>query len=54
MSYCFKIIILAEICIKIRYFIEKLQKSLSAGAPLPDPLAYGGWKLCPQPSASGG
>jgi len=39
MSYCFKIIMLAEICKKCVTFIEKLQKSSSAGdsAPTPPP-----------------
>jgi len=27
MTYCFKIAILVETCIKMRYFIEKLRKS---------------------------
>jgi len=31
MSYRFKITILAEICIKMHYFIEKLQKLSNAG-----------------------
>jgi len=32
MGYCFKIVILADICIKMCYFIEKLQKLPIAGA----------------------
>jgi len=40
-------IILAEICIKMRFFIEKLQKSPSAGTSPPDPQlpAAGGFVL---------
>jgi len=52
MSYCFKITILAEICIKKRYFYwKKCKKCPALGTPLPDPLAsdgYVGWGLYPQ------
>jgi len=42
MIYWFKIFILVEICIKIRYFLLKNCKNRPAlGAPLPDPLAPG-------------
>jgi len=49
MSYCFKIAILAEICIKCVIFIEKLQKSRSTWdfAPRP-PMDTGGWGICLQ------
>jgi len=48
MSYCFKISILVEICIKIRYF-KKLQKITQRwGFRLPKPLASGGEAQDPQ------
>jgi len=45
---------LAKICIKMCYFIKKLQKSLNAGgsAPQTEPLASGGF--APRPSAFDG
>jgi len=41
MSYCFKITILAKICIKIRYFYGKIANIALC------------WGLCPQIPASG-
>jgi len=57
MSYYFNmgLIILAKICIKMRYFIKKLQKSPRAGgSALRAPRLW--WLgICPQtPKASGG
>jgi len=37
MSYCFKITILVEICIKIFTFIQKLKNRPAIGVPPPDP-----------------
>jgi len=41
MSFCFKITILAELCIKFFILIEKWQNRSTLGAPLPDHLASG-------------
>jgi len=40
MSYCFKLTILAEICIKMRYFYAKIAQSW--GLRPTDPFASGG------------
>jgi len=45
MSCGIKLIILAEMCIKMRYFYPRMAK---IAPPPPDPLVSGGWRLHPQ------
>jgi len=51
LSNCFKVTILAEICIKMRYFCSKVAKNAQRWELRPPyPLASsGGWVLLPRP-----
>jgi len=56
MSYCFKITVLAEICLKCVIFIKKLHKLPNAGGrpPCLQPPASGSWGLSPRPPMASG
>jgi len=55
MSYCFKIIVLAEIFIKMRYILLKICKNhQTLEVPPLDSFSFGCWRLCLQPPEAKG
>jgi len=51
MSYYFKITTLAEICKKCVIYIEKLQRSPSAGGSAPRPPSTPHWEILATPQS---